>query len=239
MLFKLNWIFTQREETWAQLLHVKFHTTSGERIQYHKQSPVWPGIKHVEGITKPFIGWIIGKGMKIDFWRYSWASDIPLREDIDLPHYLWKKCTARVSDLINADGWNFPPDISLAFLAMGINISNIPCNPCVEDIQIWKPDVHGDFSVKNVVKELSVNSKMGNAPSICSCRWNLPNIGEVKVCCDGLALGNPGPSGIGVVYRDWEGRVLGMLSKAVGSPTNCLEEVQAIVDGEEKALHRG
>ncbi|KAF6168095.1 hypothetical protein GIB67_011480 [Kingdonia uniflora] len=138
----------EEEEAWAQLLHAKFHTTSGERIQYHKRSSVWPGIKHADDITKPFIGWIIGKGTDIEFWRESWAYDIPLREHIDLPHDLWKKCTARVSDFKNAEGWNFPSDISLVFLAMGIDINNIPCNLSVEDIQIWKPDVHGDFSVK-------------------------------------------------------------------------------------------
>ncbi|KAF6146127.1 hypothetical protein GIB67_015565 [Kingdonia uniflora] len=150
MLCKLNWMLNQREETWAQLLHIKFHTISGKRIQYHKRFSIWQGIKHAEGITKPFIGWIIKKGMKIDFWRDSWASDILLREHIDLPRHLWKKCTVRVSNFINVDGWNLPPDISLAFLAMGIDITNIPCNPSVEDIQIWKPEVHGKFSVKNV-----------------------------------------------------------------------------------------
>ncbi|KAF6165303.1 hypothetical protein GIB67_042719 [Kingdonia uniflora] len=64
-------IFTQREETCAQLLYAKFHTTCGESIKYHKRSSVWPGIKHTEGITKPFIGWIIGNGTKVDFWRDS------------------------------------------------------------------------------------------------------------------------------------------------------------------------
>ncbi|KAF6156871.1 hypothetical protein GIB67_000411 [Kingdonia uniflora] len=107
---------------------------SGESIQYHKRSSVWLGIKHAEGIAKPFIGWIIGKGTKINFWRDTWASDIPLREHIDLPHHLWKKCTARESDFINVDGRNFPPDISLAFLAMGMGITNISCNPSMEDI---------------------------------------------------------------------------------------------------------
>ncbi|KAF6164686.1 hypothetical protein GIB67_033902 [Kingdonia uniflora] len=80
---------------------------------------------------------------------------------------------------------------------------------------------------------------MGNASSIRSCGWTLPNIGEVKQCCDGSALSNPDPSGIGVVYSDWEGRVLGTLSKAVGSTTNYLAKVQAIVDRVEQVIHRG
>ncbi|KAF6153505.1 hypothetical protein GIB67_027372, partial [Kingdonia uniflora] len=108
---------------------VKFHTKSGDKIKYHKSSSVWPGIKFAEPITKPFIGWIIENGKKIDFWRDTWATSIPLREHIDLPNHLWKRCKAKVNDFINPDGWNFPTDISLALLAMGINISSITCNP--------------------------------------------------------------------------------------------------------------
>ncbi|KAF6168678.1 hypothetical protein GIB67_026564 [Kingdonia uniflora] len=131
------------------MIYAKFHTNSGERIKYHKSSPVRSGIKFAETINKPFIGWIIGNGKKIYFWRDSWAACTSLREHIDLPNHLWKLCTAKVSDYINFDGWNVPSDISLAFLAMGIDITSIPCNPNDEDIQIWKPDIHGKFLVKN------------------------------------------------------------------------------------------
>ncbi|KAF6146734.1 hypothetical protein GIB67_009020 [Kingdonia uniflora] len=83
------------------MIYAKFHTKSGDRIKYHKSSSVWPGIKFAEPITKPFIGWIIGNGKKIDFWRDTWATSIPLLEHIDLPNHLWKLCTAKVSDFIN------------------------------------------------------------------------------------------------------------------------------------------
>ncbi|KAF6168507.1 hypothetical protein GIB67_015054 [Kingdonia uniflora] len=98
------------------MIYAKFHTKCGDRIKYHKSSSVWPGIKFAEPITKPFIGWIIGNGKKIDFWRDTWATSIPLREHIDLPNHLWKLCTAKVSDFIILDGWNFPTDISLSWL---------------------------------------------------------------------------------------------------------------------------
>ncbi|KAF6156561.1 hypothetical protein GIB67_000026 [Kingdonia uniflora] len=77
---------------------------------------------------------------------------------------------------------------------------------------------------------------MGNAQSNRSWRWNMTNIKEVMLCYDGSALGNPGPSGIGVVYKDWEGRVLGALNKALGSTNSYLAEVQVIVDGVEQAV---
>ncbi|KAF6172819.1 hypothetical protein GIB67_034671 [Kingdonia uniflora] len=80
---------------------------------------------------------------------------------------------------------------------------------------------------------------MGKAPEIKSCMWMLPNENKIKLCCHGSALGNPGPSGIGIVYRDWEGRVLGTFCKAVGITTNYMAEVNAIIDGVEKAVHQG
>ncbi|KAF6142571.1 hypothetical protein GIB67_039535 [Kingdonia uniflora] len=126
MLCKLNWIFTLREEPWAQIIYAKFQTKSGKRIKYHKCSSVWPGIKFAEKINKSFIGWIFGNGKKIDFLRDAWATCTPLREHIGLSNHLSKLCTAKVSDFINPDDWNFPTDISLAFLAMGIDISSIP-----------------------------------------------------------------------------------------------------------------
>ncbi|KAF6159841.1 hypothetical protein GIB67_032925 [Kingdonia uniflora] len=76
--------------------------------------------------------------------------------------------------------------------------------------------------------------KMSKASVVKSCMWILPNVNEIKLCWDGSALGNPGPSGIGIVYRDWEGRVLGMFCKSVGTTTNYLAEVNAIIDGVEK-----
>ncbi|KAF6134156.1 hypothetical protein GIB67_013553 [Kingdonia uniflora] len=66
------------------MIYAKFHSKSGERIKYHKSSSVWPGIKFVEPINKPFIRWIIGNGKKINLWRDTWATCTPLREHIDL-----------------------------------------------------------------------------------------------------------------------------------------------------------
>ncbi|KAF6164133.1 hypothetical protein GIB67_017717 [Kingdonia uniflora] len=131
------------------MIYAKLHTKSGERIKYHKNFSVWPGIKFAEPINKSFIRWIIGNVKKIDFWKDTWATCTSLREHIDLPINQWKECTAKVSDFINPDGWKFPTDIFLAFLAMGIDIYSIPCNPNTKYFQIWKLDIHGEFSIKN------------------------------------------------------------------------------------------
>ncbi|KAF6176483.1 hypothetical protein GIB67_001244 [Kingdonia uniflora] len=68
----------------------KFYTKQGDTIKNHKLTTVWPRIKAAAKILRPRIGWIIGNGSKIDFWRDTWATDIPLREYIDLPQQLWK-----------------------------------------------------------------------------------------------------------------------------------------------------
>ncbi|KAF6141405.1 hypothetical protein GIB67_021221 [Kingdonia uniflora] len=167
------------------MIYAKFHTKSGDSIKYHKRSSVWPEIKFVEPINKPFIGWIIGNGKKIEFWRDTCATSIPQREHIDLPNHLWKLCTAKVSYFINPKGWNFPTDILLALLAMVINISSITCNTNSDDLQIWKPNIHGDFPVKNTFE--STRNRLDTAwwwkytllqclyPSLSGFAWKLMN----------------------------------------------------------------
>ncbi|KAF6168730.1 hypothetical protein GIB67_013112 [Kingdonia uniflora] len=114
--------------------------------------------------------WIIGDESNIDFWRDIWATEVPLRELMDLPKNLWKNCTTKLSTFINRDGWNIPEDIKMWLLAMGINT---------------------------------------------------------------------GYAGIGVVYRDDKKVVLGALSKAIGVTTNYMAEIQAILDGLQKAVENG
>ncbi|KAF6134988.1 hypothetical protein GIB67_042365 [Kingdonia uniflora] len=90
-----------------------------------------------------------------------------------------------------------------------------------------------------VLGDISISAKL-SSNSMYNTTFELQVVKVLYVkCCDDSTLGNPGPSGIGVVYRDWEGRVLGTLSKAVGSTTNYMAEVQATVDGVEKTIYKG
>ncbi|KAF6147578.1 hypothetical protein GIB67_035335, partial [Kingdonia uniflora] len=52
----------------------KFSTKSRDNIRYHKPSTIWPGIQTGASLSKPYIGWLIGNGKKIDFWRDTWAT---------------------------------------------------------------------------------------------------------------------------------------------------------------------
>ncbi|MFQ5951061.1 MAG: ribonuclease HI family protein [Candidatus Geothermarchaeales archaeon] len=54
------------------------------------------------------------------------------------------------------------------------------------------------------------------------------------VYCDGASRGNPGPSGIGVLIIDSEGRVIERLGEFVGRRTNNQAEYEALI----RALER-
>ncbi|KAF6135445.1 hypothetical protein GIB67_027319, partial [Kingdonia uniflora] len=72
-----------------------------------------------------------------------------------------------------------------------------------------------------------------------SCKWGLPNQDEVKICCDGSALGNPGEAGIGIIYRNNKGEVMGKYSKFIGQATNFITEITSIISGVQKAVKQG
>ncbi|KAF6145639.1 hypothetical protein GIB67_018745, partial [Kingdonia uniflora] len=65
----------------------KFSTKSGDTIRYHKPSTIRSGIQTGAVLSKPYIGWLIGNGKKIDFWRDTWAAKILLVEYIEFPKH--------------------------------------------------------------------------------------------------------------------------------------------------------
>jgi len=56
---------------------------------------------------------------------------------------------------------------------------------------------------------------------------------------DGASRGNPGPSAIGVVIEDEQGRVVARISKAIGITTNNRAEYLALIAGLKEALGLG
>ncbi|KAF6143661.1 hypothetical protein GIB67_021671 [Kingdonia uniflora] len=91
--------------------------------------------------------------------------------------------------------------------------------------------MHNTIQDLQIIKALNDQCRQKNVPTIKSCRWLLPNDEEVKACCDGSAMGNPGPASIGILYRNNAGEVLGTFSKAIGNNRNYMAEVQAIIQG--------
>src|SRR5579859_6121197 len=62
---------------------------------------------------------------------------------------------------------------------------------------------------------------------------------EWQIRTDGAARGNPGPSGIGVVLVDPEGKVVDELAKGIGWATNNVAEYQALIEGLQLAKAHG
>ncbi|KAF6146713.1 hypothetical protein GIB67_008999 [Kingdonia uniflora] len=86
------------------------------------------------------------------------------------------------------------------------------------------------------LRKLKVGCKYRKYKPIKSCSWKLLEIGETKICCDGSCRGNPGVSGMGVIFKSCDGSVKGTLSKAIGIMTNFLSEIQEMIDGAQKAI---
>jgi len=61
----------------------------------------------------------------------------------------------------------------------------------------------------------------------------------VRLRVDGGSRGNPGPSAIGVVLEDVDGRVLDTVSQTIGVATNNVAEYRALLVGLELAKHHG
>ena len=61
----------------------------------------------------------------------------------------------------------------------------------------------------------------------------------VEIFIDGSSLGNPGPSGVGVVIRSADGRSVATLSASIGNTTNNVAEYLALLYALQKAQSLG
>ncbi|MFH1258799.1 MAG: ribonuclease HI family protein [Elusimicrobiota bacterium] len=62
---------------------------------------------------------------------------------------------------------------------------------------------------------------------------------ELFINIDGAARGNPGPSGIGVVIKDKENKIIAEINEYIGQATNNAAEYQALLRALEKADKMG
>ncbi|KAF6169772.1 hypothetical protein GIB67_018565 [Kingdonia uniflora] len=73
MLCKHHMVFKLGTKDWEIFFKSKFSTKSCDTIRYHKLSTIWSGIQTGAAHSKPYVGWLISDGKKIDFWRDTWA----------------------------------------------------------------------------------------------------------------------------------------------------------------------
>ncbi|MBU1147938.1 MAG: ribonuclease HI family protein [Candidatus Omnitrophica bacterium] len=59
---------------------------------------------------------------------------------------------------------------------------------------------------------------------------------KIEIFVDGASRGNPGPSGIGIVFYDKEKKIVKKLFKFIGNATNNVAEYSALIYGIQEAL---
>ncbi|MEA3329009.1 MAG: ribonuclease HI family protein [Candidatus Omnitrophota bacterium] len=59
---------------------------------------------------------------------------------------------------------------------------------------------------------------------------------QLKIYIDGASQGNPGPSGVGVVICNAQGKVINKIQRYIGRATNNIAEYQALICGLTEAL---
>ena len=62
---------------------------------------------------------------------------------------------------------------------------------------------------------------------------------EIILYSDGGARGNPGDAGIGLVFTNADGKILGTVKRYIGKATNNQAEYTALIKGLEKAMDYG
>ncbi|KAF6135091.1 hypothetical protein GIB67_040402 [Kingdonia uniflora] len=99
--------------------------------------------------------------------------------------------------------------------------------------------------MNNSLADLSILHKIGvplhprKQLKVASYFWELPNHGEIKINTDGAARGNPGKGGIGCIFRDREGKILGSFVQGLGLVSNYTAECKAIIKGVDLVASNG
>ncbi|KAF7834434.1 reverse transcriptase [Senna tora] len=75
------------------------------------------------------------------------------------------------------------------------------------------------------------NSSRGPSRDSINVGWVKPKNGFIKLNTDGSSIGNPGPVGVGGLFRDSDGRWLLGFSGSIGYQTNMFAELNAIKHG--------
>ncbi|KAF9600764.1 hypothetical protein IFM89_012208 [Coptis chinensis] len=90
-----------------------------------------------------------------------------------------------------------------------------------------------------ILKGWGVTIKFPKAPQIKTCFWKAPNHYTIKINCDGVARGNPGPATIGATLRNSKGDFHLILWRKIDVNTNYFAECIAILESVETTVIRG
>ncbi|KAF6172407.1 hypothetical protein GIB67_025912 [Kingdonia uniflora] len=194
-----------------------------EDVVYQAQeAEEWHNVLSVRGAiedVRSHSSWVIGDGASIDLWRDNWCSPISLKDWINNDCIPWKDLDARTNTLANEKRKWIKQIRETVVLSSGFMYNN-----------------QTDMSI---VHCLGVAVRPCYHPMVKSYFWELPQKDEIKINTDGAARGNHGKGGIGCIFRNSDGKVLGSLLKGLGLVTNYMAECEAIIHGVDYAASVG
>ncbi|KAF6136018.1 hypothetical protein GIB67_006910 [Kingdonia uniflora] len=151
---KLAWNFLNGQDNWSKLMRAKFNTKSGNQIYSTQGSSAWAGIRWGVTEVEQRSGWIIGDGKDIDLWRDNWCHQLPLKELINSDSIPWSFLKEKVSSIIQDGHWRVHSNMATILQRVNIDLSTIQISCGQPDKRIWKPNIHGRFSVKTAFQEI-------------------------------------------------------------------------------------
>ncbi|KAF6159269.1 hypothetical protein GIB67_032040 [Kingdonia uniflora] len=155
ILMKLAWNFLYGQDDWAKHMRAKFNTKAGNRIYSTQGSSVWgAGIRGAVTEVEQRSGWIVGDGKDIDLWRDNWCHQSPIKDLIDSNDIPWHCLKAKVSSIIHNGHWRVSNKMAAILHRLNINLSTIQICSGKPVKRIWRPDIHGKFSVKSAFQEI-------------------------------------------------------------------------------------
>ncbi|XP_026396171.1 uncharacterized protein LOC113290798 [Papaver somniferum] len=87
-----------------------------------------------------------------------------------------------------------------------------------------------------IISFFKLGPRFSRYQCITACQRYAPELEFTMFCCDGVSFGNPGAAGFGIVIRDHFNQVFGAITGGLGTSTNYISEVYAVVNAAELAV---
>ncbi|KAF9600501.1 hypothetical protein IFM89_009950 [Coptis chinensis] len=160
-----------------------------ESGSYHKRSSVWGGIKEALTEILPRSQWVVDAYKLAKMWslrlKHLWTAAL-----IGSMIEIWKH-----RNRINFEGKKANLDECKLLIQYDIFTT----------AHLSKASNNSSFRDVATLRAWNLTNRPRAAPTTKQCTWVPPERDFMKLNTDGAAFGNPGPSGIDVTFRDFEG----------------------------------
>ncbi|XP_026439725.1 uncharacterized protein LOC113338544 [Papaver somniferum] len=173
---------------------------------------------------------------------WAWAArifNLQPREDPVASYKAAKGCNKMIKDLwlvanlaITTELWRLRNKVYFEDVVVQLLGFKGKVYQLIRDNSIWmKGLMNNTMEDLRILNYFKVKHRSCKVSSLIEIRWCPPNQDEIMIFCDGASLGNPGPAGAGVTFRDVNAAVLGVLCVGLGLQTNFYAEVCAVIYG--------